>query len=478
MKNALLAVLLAAALSAGAIFAHRAVEQDRKYQLLVQQGDQALTHGQTFVAIQAFTGAIALKRESMLAYLRRGEAQARRGDATDNLSAALRDFRTAAALDPTSTRVQEKLGDVNFQLHRYGNAVECYEAYLRLDNRSAAVLYKLALASRATGHLSRAIEALEDAIAVNPSSAEMQYLLGLSLKDHGDAAAAEKALRQAITLSPALISAREELADVHRWQGEGQEEIEQLEALAALDPTRPERWIAVGMAYSRAGDPDLAVTALGRAAERFHDYPGVYAALGEVWLDVAEDRSDKAALRKALEALEPVASQPNAASQILTLYGRALVLNNQPTEGEAIFKRAVQRFPVDPSAHVELADVAQRLGHLDDARESLERYLALEDDDRDEGELAQRIAELSLALKDPLGAVRWYEKAAVTAGPSAVLLAHLADAHWRAGHADLARTLIASASAADAKDPSIRAIALRIQGVPQPIPEKVEPQNQ
>src|SRR5207247_2287698 len=100
------------------------------------------------------------------------------------------------------------------------------------------------------------------------------------------------------------------------------DQIEQLEALAALDPARPERLIAVGLAYSQAGNPDQAVTALGRAVERFHHYPGVHAALGQVWLDAAEERGDRAALRKALEALEPVASQSSATSEILGLYGR------------------------------------------------------------------------------------------------------------------------------------------------------------
>ncbi len=72
-------------------------------------------------------------------------------------------------------------------------------------------------------------------------------------------------------------------------------------------PTKPERLIAVGRAYLRAGNRDLAVMTLGRAAENFKEYPGVYAALGQVWLDAAEERGDPSDLRKALEALAPAA---------------------------------------------------------------------------------------------------------------------------------------------------------------------------
>lgn len=323
-----------AGLALAGVAAHQAVERDREYQRLIFQGEEALSRGETFVAIEAFSGAVALKHRSMVAYLKRGEARHRRGDLAETLTAALRDLRTAADLDPGATRVQEELGDVNFNLHRYANAAESYEAYLRLDDRSPPVFYKVALASRGDGHLTRAISALQDAVRLNPAFADAHYVLGLCLKDRGQLAEARAGFEHALDISPALIPAREELADLHRLQGRTREEIEQLEALAALDPGRAERLIAVGLAYSRAGNPELAVTALGRAVERFQDYPGVYAALGQMWLEAAEDRGDKSALRKALEALEPVASQPSATSDILGLYGRALALDGEDDQAE------------------------------------------------------------------------------------------------------------------------------------------------
>src|ERR1700686_5805781 len=124
MKRIIAGVLLLAGLGLAGVFAHQAVERDREYRRLIVQGDDALSRGQTFVAIEAFSGAIALRRGSMLAYLKRGEAHRHRGDSVETLTAALRDLRTAAELDPGATRAQQELGDVNFQLHRYGNAAE------------------------------------------------------------------------------------------------------------------------------------------------------------------------------------------------------------------------------------------------------------------------------------------------------------------------------------------------------------------
>src|SRR4051812_15480068 len=185
MKRILAISIVAAGLALCGLLAHQAVDRDREYQRLLRQGDEALSRGQTFVAIEAFSGAIALKRGSMVAYLKRGEAHRHRGDSPDTLTLALRDLRIAAELDPGATRVQEELGDVNFLLRRYANAAESYEAYLRLDDHSATVFYKLGLAARADGHITAAISALQDALRLNRSFAEAHYVLGLCLEDRG-----------------------------------------------------------------------------------------------------------------------------------------------------------------------------------------------------------------------------------------------------------------------------------------------------
>ena len=78
-----------AGLVIAAVAASQAVERDREYRRLIVQGDDALSRGQTYVAIEAFSGAIALNRGSMLAYLKRGEAHQRRGD---TLALSLRCF--------------------------------------------------------------------------------------------------------------------------------------------------------------------------------------------------------------------------------------------------------------------------------------------------------------------------------------------------------------------------------------------------
>src|SRR5207237_6837265 len=136
---------------------------DRDYRRYPTRGDAALGDDQTFGAIEAYSGAIALRPDSMLPRLRRGETYQRRGE----LDAAARDFRAAAALDPTATRPLEALGDVLYQLQRFQRAGESYENCLKLDDRSALVSYKLALARYREGDIDSALATLTQTIRLN-----------------------------------------------------------------------------------------------------------------------------------------------------------------------------------------------------------------------------------------------------------------------------------------------------------------------
>src|SRR3954465_2306534 len=123
--------------AAGGAGAYQAIAQ-RNYSTLLTRGDRALRDDLPVNAIEAYSGAIALRPDSMLAYLRRGQTYQRRGERSD-LDAAARDFRTAATLDPAATRPLEALGDVCFRLEQYTRAIAAYERCVRLDDRSPRV---------------------------------------------------------------------------------------------------------------------------------------------------------------------------------------------------------------------------------------------------------------------------------------------------------------------------------------------------
>lgn len=394
MKRLLVVSVGLAALMVGVVLAWYAVRQERQFQRLIAAGDAALAQDQTYGAIEAFSGALALKRDSMLAHLKRGDTYRRRGE----LTAALRDLREASALDPSAPRPVELLGDVNAAMGRYERASEHYQAFTALDDRSPRVLYKLALAHYRNGQVERAIEPLRDAVALDERFTEAHYLLGMCLRERGQDDEALRALTRAVEISPAFAAAREELVDLFDRTDRRQAALEQLEALAALEPARAERLISVGLAYARWGRTDAAILTLGRAAERYPDEPAVYTALGRVWLEAAELRNDRVALSKAIEALQPTAASATASGETLMLYGRAMLRSGDARAAERILLQAVGKPPVEPAAFRYLADAAERLGHLPVARDALLRYVALAGEGDVDQATTQRLARLQQRL--------------------------------------------------------------------------------
>lgn len=450
--------VLAVAAVAGAV-AWLETTRQRDYRALLARGDAALRDDQTFGAIESYSGAIALRPDSMLAHLRLGETYQRRGD----LEQAAREFRTASAIDPAATRPLEELGDAQYQLQRYARAAEAYERSHQLDDRSARVAYKLALARYRAGALDDAVVAVEDAIRLDPRMADAHYVLGLCRRDQRRLPEALAAFERASALAPGSIPAREELADVFRALQRPAEELEQLQALAALDHEHVERLVAVGLAHARAGHGDLAVLTLGNALEHAPDQPLIYGALGQVWLDMASVRSD--ALPKALEALERVAAYPTTSSEILTVYGRALLLDGNAEAAERTLHQATTRSPIEPSAYLFYATAAERLGHLEDARAALIRYGAVMPNDPELAGRAARIASLSLRLNDLASAVDWFQRA-LSAKPEDVrLLAALGDAQLRAGDVDGALATVERGLQKDAANVALAAVKGKIENV-------------
>jgi tetratricopeptide (TPR) repeat protein len=453
---ALIAVLVLSAVAAAS--AYQAVARQRAYRTLLSRGDLALREDQTFAAIEAYSGAIALRGDSMLAYLRRGETYQRRGDRGD-LDAAARDFRKAASLDPSATHPLESLGDVLYQVQRYANAADAFARCLRLDDRSARVTYKLALSRYRDGDLDAALTAVTQSVRLDDRMADAYYLLGVCLREKRRMREALPALEKAVALSPGLIAAREELADVFAALGRRGDELEQLQLLAGLDRDRVERQVAVGLAHARAGHWDLAVLTLGNALERNPDEPQIYRALGQVWLERPGD--DGAFLSKARQALERAAASTNAGSDVLTLYGRALMQESEIEAAEHTFQQATSRYPIEPAAFLLYASAAEKQNHLDAARTALILYGSVVADDRDFPSRASRIAALSLRLNDPDTAVEWLDQAASASPNDMKLLALLADAQLKAGDTEAAHASIERGLAKDPPNATLRSLKLR-----------------
>jgi tetratricopeptide (TPR) repeat protein len=463
VKRAIALVVLLAAAAVGGALAYQAAARERDYRLQLSRGETALRDGKTFDALEAYTEAIALRPDSMLAYLRRGETYLQRPD----LDAAAHDFVKAAAIDPSATRPLEDLGDVQYRRRRFEAAAEDYEARLRLDDRSADVAYKLALARYRDGDLDGALTALSQSLKLNDQVADAYYLRGMCLRDQQHLREALDAFEKAVALAPAAVLPREELADVYGALDRRADEIAQLQVLAALDQDRVERQVSLGLAHARAGHWDLAVVTLGDALARTPNEPLVYRALGQVWLDRPRDRNDRVYLSKAREALERVALSPTATSDVLAVYGRALLEDGDVDGAERTLRDAVTRYPVDESAFLEYATLAEKQTHFEAARRALVSYEAIVSEKPDSPgspnfpSRAAHIASLSLRLNDAPTAVTWLQRAADATPNDLRALALLADAQFRAGDRTGAAATIARGLEKDPNNAALQALSQR-----------------
>jgi tetratricopeptide (TPR) repeat protein len=150
------------------------------------------------------------------------------------------------------------------------------------------------------------------------------------------------------------------------------------------------------------------------------------------------------------------------------------MLANQYPQAEHVFRQAAQRLPTDADALPHYASVAERLGHLDEARQALVRYSILVDQDRHKASHAERIADLSLALNDAAAAVSWYRRSESLSSEDASLLARLADAQARTGALEEARATVLRALERNPVDPT-RAVARRLKV---PLTVQLQPMQQ
>jgi tetratricopeptide (TPR) repeat protein len=372
MRRVLLGIAVLTVAAAAGVVVYTVSAAAREYDRLIAAGDAAVAAEHPFQALEAYSGAIALRPDSMLAHLKRGMTYQRHGEPEN----ALRDLRRATDLDPTATRPQELGGDVNMALGRYDRAAARYEAFLTLDDNAPRIHYKLGLARYRAGQTARAIEPLQKAVRLDKSLAAAHLLLGLCLRDQGDVAGARAALETTVALAPGLIAPREALVPLY-GTSERTRAIDQLEALVALDSSRPARLVALGRAYADSGRHEAAVLTIGRAVERFPDSAEAYAALGRVWLEAAEQRRDNVALKKSVEALSTATTHSDATSAAFTDLGRAYTLVGDTPAAERAFRQATDQFPVQPDAYLQLALLAARTGQYTQGRDALTRYLAL-----------------------------------------------------------------------------------------------------
>ena len=423
-----------------AVLARQRAARDTQYRTLLAEGEQALAQQQGYAAVEAFSGAIALRPGSMVAFYRRGEAyrQQRQDDW------AIRDLREAIRLAPQAPQPLVAMGDLHAQSGQMAQAAEWYDRAARLQTSDTRLLYTLALARYRSGSPASAQAPLERAVDLDPSVAEAHFLLGLVYRDGRDLERAMAAVERAVRLSPGLTPAREELADLYRVSGRHLDEMLQLQALADSDP-RPERQIAIGLAEARRGQFDGAMGTLAAATAAAPADPQIQLAVGRILILRAERQHDRASVTRAVAVLERALGGSARRSEGLALFGRALYLSGDLDGAERALREAVSTSPVALEAFAYLADAAAALKHPLIARDALVQLDALEGDMAEAPARlarAQRIAVLSLDGGDGQTALRYLTQLLTARPADAGTLGLVARARWQSGDPEGAKAAL------------------------------------
>jgi tetratricopeptide (TPR) repeat protein len=433
-------------IAAAAVATVERLNKDRRYQELLADGERALDLGHSYPAIEAFSGALALRPTSMVAYYRRGEAYGQQGQ----FETAVRDLRAARALAPGARQPLEALGRLYERRQNYAEAARWYAlAADTLRDADPALLYSLALARYRAGDPAGAREPLRVAIASDDSLVRAHFLLSLVYRDSQEPERAIGSLQRAIKLAPSYLAPREELADIYRALGRTAEERAELAALAGA-AGRVSRTVALALADIRAGRLEAAQLALVAAEASAPDDSRVALAVGRLHLARAEGGHAPGALPLAIRALESALGGTARRSEGLALYGRALYLSGDVAAAEQILRDAVRTSPVDPEAFAFLADAAEAARHHGEARDALLSLDALEGDTVTpaiRAARAARIATLALAADDPATALRVLDGAVASGATDPRTLALLSRARWDAGDRLGARLVLAEAVA-------------------------------
>ena len=103
MRRTIAVVVLVAIVGVAGALAFAALANEREFDRFMAEGDAAMATDRPFQAIEAYSGAIARKPDSVLAHYKRGTVY----QAQHELEDARRDFRSAAVLDPASPALLE-----------------------------------------------------------------------------------------------------------------------------------------------------------------------------------------------------------------------------------------------------------------------------------------------------------------------------------------------------------------------------------
>jgi Tfp pilus assembly protein PilF len=276
-------------------------------------------------------------------------------------------------------------------LHENDTAAVEMEAALALSPKDRSLLLGAAVSEEQAGHSAKAIGLLSEA----GSNADARKLLGDLWQKQGRPAEAISAYQDAVRLNPGREAFRMALGRELIALGAFDQANAELQESLSRFPHSAALLTLYGILQYSGGQADGARQALSRAIAADPTYQPAYLSLAKIVLDssstpgeqevtalcgwdkvtcsalelrLARDNNDKGSEKRSIEVLRAAPSNNATAACAL---GQAYAWNDRPQDARARLEDCVRLDPT-PQNHYHLAQIYQKLGKTDLAREQLE----------------------------------------------------------------------------------------------------------
>ncbi|HUL52193.1 MAG TPA: tetratricopeptide repeat protein [Opitutaceae bacterium] len=286
---------------------------------------------------------------------------------------AIQQFEAALRLAPNDATLHDNLGVTLEAAGRTAEARQQYEAALRLDPKYALAHSNLGNALLRSGDRAAAIGQFEEALRLRPDYPEAHYNLGGALDQSGRTTEAVPHLEAAVRLKPDFAEAHYNLGDLLDRLGRPSEAMAHYEAALRIEPNLAQAHDNLGVLLCRTG---RAAEGLAHLAEAVRLQPEAVLAHFNYGVALMQAGRTPEAIQ---QYAETVRLQPDLVTAHVNL-GMALGQSGRLAEAIAELRRALRLSPESVEAHYNLGSALLQAGRVEEAAAEYEEVLRLRPD--------------------------------------------------------------------------------------------------
>lgn len=382
--------------------------KDRQAKTWVFIGDWERINKNPPAALVAYTNALKLEPDNLEALQNRATLSISMG----KLDMASQDIEHIRKLAPNSVRANYMRAVLSFSQKKFPEALDALQNVFKIAPDHAPSIFLAGMTTHALGSYQQAESYLNRFLARFPGHPQaLKILAATQIKNNQP----DKALE---TLAPFLAADTTEIKDIQALSLAGEAYLLKqepakasayLERAAAIDPKNAAIQTQLGLSHLSAGDSQLGVIELEKAASLGPNQYKADALLVMTHLNHKE-------YDKALAAINLLEKKHPNSAVTQSLRGRAYLGKNDPINARKSFEQALAIDPLFFTATASLAQLDLRDKKPEVARKRFEHVLSL---DKNNLQAMMALAELAAINKQEHEYVSWLEKAA-NANPAAV----------------------------------------------------------